>query len=159
MINRLYTWHSKSRNHNIPDVTIEETSIVQSTTISNIDLRDRQPWIPNALHLAILRPQIDLLPVSNFGGSIWNKHHTVGVMRQINLVEIYYYCSWRRDEDQLKQNNWLMIKMEIIMGLPNSVFTHGQLYVGVSWVTSKDGLKILPIAGHKYLEGCTRNVV
>ncbi len=107
---------SKSRNCDIPDATTEETSIVQSTTISNIDLRDRQPWAPNALHLAILRSQIGLLPVCNFGGSIWNKHHTVGVMRQINLVEKYYYCSSRRDEDQLKQNNWLMIKMEIIMG-------------------------------------------
>ncbi len=43
--------------------------------------------------------------------------------------------------------------------LPNWVFTHGQLYIIVARVTSKDGLKILPIARHKYLEGCTRNVV
>ncbi len=43
--------------------------------------------------------------------------------------------------------------------LPNPVFTHGQLYVAVSRVTSKDRLKILPIAGHEHLEGCTRNVV
>ncbi len=96
--------HRKSRNRDIPDATTEDASIVQSTTISNVDLRDRQPWSPNVLHLAILR---------NFGGIIWNKHHTAGVMKQTNLVE-NYYCSSRRDEDQRKQNNWLMIKMKIM---------------------------------------------
>lgn len=105
--------HRKCRNRDIPDATTEDTSIVQSTTISNVDLRDRQPWSPNALHLAILRPQIGLLPVCNFGGSIWNKHHTAGVMKQTNLVE-NYSCSSRRDEDQRKQNDWLMIKMKIM---------------------------------------------
>jgi ATP-dependent DNA helicase PIF1 len=43
--------------------------------------------------------------------------------------------------------------------LPNPVFTHGQLYLVVSQVTSKDALKILSIARHEHLEGCTPNVV
>ncbi len=43
--------------------------------------------------------------------------------------------------------------------LPNPVFTHGQLYVVVSRVTCKDGLKILLVARHKHLEGCTPNKV
>jgi hypothetical protein len=37
--------------------------------------------------------------------------------------------------------------------------SHGQLYVDVSRITCKDGLKILPVATHEHLEGYTPNVV
>lgn len=43
--------------------------------------------------------------------------------------------------------------------LPNPVFTHGQLYVAISWVTSPSGLKVFIDSNMGYSTNVTKNVV
>ena len=43
--------------------------------------------------------------------------------------------------------------------LPSPVFSHGQLYVALSWVTRPEGLKILIKNNDKQEQGYTKNIV
>ncbi|XP_020081827.1 uncharacterized protein LOC109705509 [Ananas comosus] len=66
-------------------------------------------------------------------------------------VRLCYAMTINKSQEQTLQ--------KVGLYLPRPVFSHGQLYVGVSRVTSRDGIRILIEDKEKTLEGYTQNIV